>query len=115
MIVCILLFISVMANDKEQREAAQEREELQRHIEENQRYEAQQAGVRWQRAMDYQQDLVDQMAYNSRNRQENQRLEVEEFLKAQQAEREYQTRMKQVLDDPRLDKLHPMRRVMVSE
>ena len=110
-----IFILSVLANEKEQREAAREREELQRHIEENQHYEAEQAGLRWQRAMDYQQDLVDQMAYNSRNRQENQRLELEEFLKAQQAEREYQTRMKHVLDDPRLDKLHPMRRVMVSE
>lgn len=105
----------LLANEMEQREAAKEREELQRHIEENQRYEVEQAGHRWKRAMDYQQDLVDQMAYNTRNRQENQRLELEEFLKAQQAEREYQTKMKQVLDNPVPDKLHPMRRVMVSE
>ena len=46
-------------------------------------------------------------------REDERQMEADEFFKAQQAEREFQARMKQVLDDPSIDKLHPMRRAMM--
>ncbi|CAL1530958.1 unnamed protein product [Lymnaea stagnalis] len=101
-------------NERRQLEAAREREELQRNIAENQRYEAEQAAKRWQSNVNYQSDLVNQMAYNSRNREDERARELDEFLKAQQAEREFQTRIKQVLDNPSVEKLHPMRRAMLN-
>jgi len=100
-------------NELKQIEAAQEREELQRRIEQNQRLDAEEAHRVNQGRLRYQQDLVDQMAYNTSIREDERQMEADEFFKAQQAEREFQARMKQVLDDPSIDKLHPMRRAMM--
>jgi len=104
----------LLQNELRQKEAAREREELSRRIEENQRLDSQEAQANLMGRLQYQQDLVDQMAYNSQAREAQARLEDQEFMLAQQAEREYQCRMKEVLDDPGVEKLHPMRRKMMS-
>lgn len=86
---------------------------MQRHIAENQKYEAEQAAKRWQSNVNYQNDLVHQMAYNTKLREQGRAREVDEYMKAQQTEIEFQSRIKQVLDNPIHDKLHPMRKAML--
>lgn len=100
-------------NEMRQLEAARESEEITQKIEENQRLDTIESTKRMQDRLQYQQDLIDQMAYNHSLREGERDLENDEFLKAQQAEREYQTRMKEVLDNPTFDKLHPMRKGMM--
>ena len=80
----------MLQNELRQKEAAREREELSRRIEENQRLDSQEAQANLMGRLQYQQDLVDQMAYNSSAREAQRRLEDQEFMLAQQAEREYQ-------------------------
>lgn len=108
-------FFSVLENERCQAEAAKEREALQQHIEANRRYEAEEAARRLEKSVNYQHDLVCQMAYNTRMREEGQALEKDEFKKAQQTEKEFQARMKQVLDSPVVENVHPMRRVITGQ
>ncbi|KAI8789300.1 cilia- and flagella-associated protein 53-like [Biomphalaria glabrata] len=102
-------------NQRQQLEAAREKEELQQKIAENQRLEAEQTLKHKQAYINHQNDLISQIEYNSKLREEERAYELDEYLKAQQAEREYQTRIKQVLDNPTHDKLHPMRRAMLNQ
>lgn len=104
----------LLENQGLQLEVAREKEDLQQRIEENHRLDAREASAHMQGRMQYQHDLVDQMAYNTHTRETDRVRENEEFMKAQQAEREYQTRMKQVLDDPVVDRLHPLRKKMLA-
>lgn len=99
-------------NDRKQRVAKEERMELLRTIEENRRLEEQQAAKLWEKNHNYQRDLQDQIIYNSKIRELEQHRDEEEFLLGMQAEREYQVRLKECLDNPQYDKLHPMRRAM---
>ena len=101
---------TVRANEMRQLEAAQEREELRQTIADNTRLDMEEAAKNMQERLRYQQDLIDQMAYNHTIREGERALENDEFMKAQQAEREYQVRMKEVLDNPTVEKLHPMRK-----
>ncbi|XP_059155375.1 cilia- and flagella-associated protein 53-like [Physella acuta] len=103
----------LLENERQQKEAARDREELQRRIAENQKFEAEQAAKRWQANVNYQNDLVHQMAYNTKLREEGRAQEIDEYMKAQQTEIEFQSRIKQVLDNPIHDKLHPMRKAML--
>lgn len=105
----------MLENERCQAEAAKEREALQQHIEANRRYEAEEAARRLEKSVNYQHDLVCQMAYNTRMREEGQALEKDEFKKAQQTEKEFQARMKQVLDSPVVENVHPMRRVITGQ
>ncbi|KAH9524685.1 hypothetical protein Btru_027525 [Bulinus truncatus] len=102
-------------NKRQQIEAAREKEELQHQIAENQRIESEQNLKQKQIHFSHQNDLLSQIAYNSKLREEERACELDEYLKAQQAEKEYQTRMKQILDNPTHDKLHPMRRAMMNQ
>lgn len=106
------LYIPVAENDRKQRIAEEERMELLRTIEENRRLEEQQAAKLWEKNHNYQRDLQDQIIYNSKIRELEQHRDEEEFLLGMQAEREYQVRLKECLDNPQYDKLHPMRRAM---
>lgn len=56
-------------------------------------------------------DLVDQMGYETRVRSAKVDEESREFVVGQQAEHEYQQKLKDCLDEPQSDsKLHPIRR-----
>lgn len=108
----LYLYLPVAENDRKQRVAEEERMELLRTIEENRRLEEQQAAKLWEKNHNYQRDLQDQIIYNSKIRELEQHRDEEEFLLGMQAEREYQVRLKECLDNPQYDKLHPMRRAM---
>ncbi len=62
----ISLNISVMENERKMAEAAREREEITRRIEENAQYEKDQAAALKQKHLLYQDDLIQQMGYNNR-------------------------------------------------
>jgi hypothetical protein len=102
----------VVENDRKQRQAEAERLELLSTIEENRRLEEQQAAKLWERNANYQKDLQGQIDYNQKLREYEHQREAEEFLLGMQAEREYQIRLKDCLDNSEYDKLHPMRRAM---
>jgi hypothetical protein len=58
----------------------------------------------------HQTDLIDQIEYNERMR-DLAKVETErEYILAQEAEREYQKKIRDCLDMPFIDKVHPMRR-----
>lgn len=66
----------------------------------------------WHKNRQYQSDLVGQIDYNQRLRQQEIDREEEEYRLGMQAEWEYQQRLKSCLDNPEVDRPHPMRRVM---
>ncbi|XP_074650334.1 cilia- and flagella-associated protein 53-like [Tubulanus polymorphus] len=91
--------------------AAREREEIMQAIEDNKRIEREQTIRARDKHHAHQNDLLDQIKYNTlRNEQIN--LEHErEYLLGEQAEREYQQKLRAALDNPYLDeKAHPMRK-----
>ncbi|OWF34875.1 cilia- and flagella-associated protein 53-like [Mizuhopecten yessoensis] len=104
----------LMTNDRKQREAEMERQELLRTIEENKILEQQKMEKNWNKNRSYQQDLRGQITYNNQLRELEFQREDEEFILGMQAEREYQARLKDCLDSPEYDKLHPMRRAMAA-
>lgn len=104
----------LMQNEKRQMEAARERQDLQMRIAENQRLDEQEGVMHMQSRLKYQQDLVDQMGYNSNIKEGERHREHDEFMKAQMAEREFQAKMKEVLDSPTIEKLHPMRKQIIT-
>ena len=55
-----------MENERKMAEAAREREEITRRIEENAQYEKDQAAALKQKHLLYQDDLIQQMGYNNR-------------------------------------------------
>lgn len=109
-----MFYFSVKENERRQAEAAREREQLLYQIEENRRCEAEECARRLEKGLKHQRDLVDQMAWNIRTRDEERELEKDEFRKAQQTEVEFQTRIKQVLSNPLIEKVHPLRRAMLA-
>lgn len=100
------------ANIVRQREAELERQELLKTIEENRRIEDEKARKYWEKQHNYQSDLVGQIEYNQRLRQDQFEREEREYKKGMQAEKEYQERLKNCLDNPEYEKMHPMRRAM---
>ena len=69
------------ANVEKQREAEFERQELTRVIEENRRIEEEQARKFWEKQHNYQSDLVGQIEYNQRLRQDQFEREEQEYIK----------------------------------
>ena len=102
-------------NDRRKAENERERLALLRSIEENRQYEAQQASKRMAENMRYQSDLQDQIHYNDQLREERRRNEEFEYLMGMQAEKEYQEKLKNALDNPTFDRLHPLRRAMLNQ
>jgi len=100
----------LMENEVKQRKAEVERQELLRTIEENKRIEEQQAEKMWRKNQGYQTDLRGQIEYNRRIKELERKQEEEEFLLGLQAEREYQYKLKNCLDNTEFEKIHPMRR-----
>lgn len=92
--------------------AERERLELLRTIEENRKIEEEQAKKVWEKHHNYQSDLVGQIEYNQRLRQDQFEREEREYMKGMQAEKEYQEKLKNCLDNPEYERMHPMRRAM---
>lgn len=103
-----------MSNERKQMEAEIERQELLRTIAENKILEQEKTEKNWNKNRTYQDDLVGQIKYNNQLRDLELRRDEEEFVLGMHAEREYQTRLKDCLDSPEYDKLHPMRRAMAA-
>ena len=74
-------FIPVNANIVRQREAELERQELLKTIEENRRIEDEKARKYWEKQHNYQSDLVGQIEYNQRLRQDQFEREEREYKK----------------------------------
>ncbi|KAK7115865.1 cilia- and flagella-associated protein 53-like [Littorina saxatilis] len=102
-------------NMRRKAENDRECQELRVAIEENRRYEAEQAMKRMADSRRYQGDLQDQIHYNDQMREERRRNDDYEFLMGMQAEKEYQERLKDALDNPIFERLHPMRRAMLNK
>lgn len=111
-LVKILFFFAVRANELKQMEADQDREELMKVIEENQKTEQALREKLWAKNHQYQQDLEGQINHNRELRQQEYTRDNEEYVLGLQAEREYQYKLKDCLSNPTFDKLHPMRRAM---
>ena len=106
---------TVAENDRRKAENEKERQDLIRTIEENRQYDAEQAAKRMASNMRYQNDLQDQIHYNEQLREERRRNEDFEYLMGMQAEKEYQEKLKNALDNPTFERLHPMRRAMFNK
>ncbi|KAL3865689.1 hypothetical protein ACJMK2_043053 [Sinanodonta woodiana] len=100
----------LIANEHKQMEAAREREELLRMIEENKHIEAEQNQKLHERSRQYQQDLLGQIEYNQQLQEGQLRREESQYLLGLQTEKEYQMRLKDCLDNAEFDKMHPMRK-----
>lgn len=105
-----------MAENEQEKAANQrERQTLLASIEENKRLDEEEAAKLMARHMHHQNDLREQIRYNEQLREERRNNEEYEHAMAMQAEREYQTRLKEALDNPSFSRLHPMRRALQSK
>ncbi|XP_053406176.1 cilia- and flagella-associated protein 53-like [Mercenaria mercenaria] len=102
------------ANMVRQQEAEQERQDLQRTIEENRQHEEDLARKNKEKHMTYQNDLLGQIEHNQNLRRAQFERDEDEYMMGMQAEREYQSRLKSCLDNPEYEKIHPMRRAMAQ-
>lgn len=101
-------------NQRRKAENERERIHLLQTIEENHNYEAERAAKRMAGNLQYQNDLQEQINYNEYQRQERLKNEEYEHLMGMQAEKEYQEKLKNALDNPTFERLHPMRRAMMN-
>lgn len=102
------------ANERQKMENEMERVAILKVIEDNRRWEAEQAAKRMQDNLHYQNDLQEQIHYSNQLKEERRRNEEYEYLMGQQAEREYQEKLKMTLDNPVFERLHPMRRALMN-
>lgn len=101
-------------NQRRKAENERQRIHLLQTIEENHNYEAERAAKRMADNLQYQNDLQEQINYNEYQRQECLKNEEYERLMGMQAEKEYQEKLKNALDNPTFERLHPMRRAMMN-
>lgn len=95
--------------EKEQEAEIAERDALLAAIEEHKRLEAENQGRLKNRNIGYQRDLDMQIDYQRRVKAKEIEEEEREFRMGQEAEAEYQRKLKEALDRPTIDKVHPMR------
>ncbi|KAJ7385297.1 Cilia- and flagella-associated protein 53 [Desmophyllum pertusum] len=86
-----------------------EREALQSAIEEHKRLEGENQERIKNRNVSYQRDLDMQIDYQRRVKAKDMAEEEREFRMGQDAEAEYQRKLKEALERPTIDKVHPMR------
>lgn len=103
------------ANERQKAENERDRITVLQTIEENRRWETEQVVKRMQDNLHYQNDLQDQIHYKDQLNDEKRRNEEYEYLMGQQAEREYQEKLKHNLDNPIFERLHPMRRALMNQ
>ena len=102
--------VSVRLNELKQEEARRERDELLLRIEENKRVEREALEKHRANNAAYQSDLLGQMAYNERLREDDQQEEARMWQAQQDAEKEYRHKLEELRAKPHLDKMHPLRR-----
>lgn len=95
--------------EKEQEAEITERDALLAAIEEHKRLEAENQERIKNRNIGYQRDLDMQIDYQRRVKAKEIEEEEREFRMGQEAEAEYQRKLKEALDRPTIDKVHPMR------
>lgn len=95
--------------EKEQEAEIAERDALLAAIEEHKRLEAENQERIKNRNIGYQRDLDMQIDYQRRVKAKEIEEEEREFRMGQEAEAEYQRKLKEALDRPTIDKVHPMR------
>lgn len=95
--------------EKEQEAEIAERDALLAAIEEHKRLEADNQERIKNRNIGYQRDLDMQIDYQRRVKAKEIEEEEREFRMGQEAEAEYQRKLKEALDRPTIDKVHPLR------
>lgn len=95
--------------EEEQEAERKEREALLSAIEEHKRLEAENQERIKNRNVSFQRDLDMQMDYQRRVKAKEMEEEEREFRMGQEAEAEYQRKLKEALERPTIDKVHPMR------
>lgn len=95
--------------EEEQEAEIAERDALLAAIEEHKRLEADNQERIKNRNIGYQRDLDMQIDYQRRVKAKEIEEEEREFRMGQEAEAEYQRKLKEALDRPTIDKVHPMR------
>lgn len=95
--------------EEEQEAERTEREALLSAIEEHKRLEAENQERIKNRNISYQRDLDMQIDYQRRVKAKDMEEEEREFRMGQEAEAEYQRKLKEALERPTIDKVHPMR------
>ena len=101
---------TVSINAAKLEEAAREKEELNKFIEENRRVESQQDMQHHAKHQAHQHDLLAQMDFNRRQRQIEWREEERVWSAQQDAEQEYRRKLEEALASDFVDKMHPIRR-----
>lgn len=102
----------LLRNNQLLQEIATERETLQTRIEQNRQLEAERAEVLRLNHQQHQSDLICQMGYNRKQRQEEHEEEERIWISQREAEIEYQKKLEEALDADHLPKLHPIRRAI---
>ncbi|KAL9988161.1 hypothetical protein ACROYT_G002569 [Oculina patagonica] len=97
-----------LAEEEQEAERA-EREALLSAIEEHKRLEAENQERIKNRNVSFQRDLDMQIDYQRRVKAKEMEEEIREFRMGQEAEAEYQRKLKEALERPTIDKVHPMR------
>ena len=110
----VCFFISVAQNELKQLASQQEKEELIRTIEENKQHEMERVEKLRLQNLQYQRDLEGQIDHNARMRSEKVYREEEEYVLGLQAEKEYQTKLKDCLNSAKVETMHPFRRHLMS-
>lgn len=95
--------------EEEQESDRKEREALLSTIEEHKRLGAENEEKIKKRNLSYQRDLEMQIDYQRRMKTKQMEEEEREFRMGQEAEAEYQRKLKEALDRPTIDRVHPMR------
>ena len=95
--------------------AAKEKEILQKQIAENQRIEQEQIRNVKDKNLRYQDDLLGQMQYNQKLRDQDALEEERMYIAQRDAEVEYRRKLEDALMSPEIEKLHPMRRALSGQ
>lgn len=97
-------------NALKQVEAQKDREELLKLIEENKQIDSEQLRKVRESSLQHQNDLLRQIEYNALLKSSEVEETRREYILGQQAELEYQTKIREALDNPFSSKAHPFRK-----
>jgi len=102
----------LLRNNQLLEEISKEREDLAGRIEQNRQLEAERAEVLSLNHQQHQADLLSQMGYNRRQRQDEFEEEERIWTSQREAEIEYQNKLEDALATDHVPKLHPIRRAV---
>ncbi|XP_050400644.1 cilia- and flagella-associated protein 53 [Patella vulgata] len=104
----------LIENERQQLDAQRERDELIQTIERNKQLDKEELQRIRQKNLQYQSDLEGQIDYNCRLKEQDRQYNDTEYKLGLQAEYEYEQKIRDALNNPVIDKLHPMRRRVQS-